>query len=99
MGAMKYWRSSSKVIAAANWNEQWIKMDQWTKKSRCTLHLSIASWLREHFKLDSIAAAHSLAVDPSFSDHIWSLEAMTIDKRVLLPSYEISAKEIEDYIK
>jgi len=38
-------------------------------------------------------------VDPFFSDHIWSLEAMTIEKLVLIPIYEMSAKEIEGYIK
>ena len=38
-------------------------------------------------------------MDPSFSDHIWSLEAMTTDKRILIPIYEMSAKEIEGYIK
>jgi len=38
-------------------------------------------------------------VDSSFSDHIWSLEAMAIDKRVLMPIYEMSAKEIEGYVK
>ena len=37
-------------------------------------------------------------MDPSFSDHIWSLEVAT-DKRVLIPIYEMSAKEIEGYIK
>ena len=52
-----------------------------------------------NFKLGSIAAAQSLTVDPSFLDHIWSLEAMTIDKQVLIPIYEMSAKEIEGYIK
>jgi len=49
------------------------------------------------FQTCSIAAAQSLIVDPSFSDHIWSLEAMSIDKRVLIPIYEMSAKEIEGY--
>ena len=38
-------------------------------------------------------------MDPSFSDHIWSLEAMTTDKRILIPIYEMSAKEIKGYIK
>ena len=38
-------------------------------------------------------------MDSSFSDHIWSSEAMTIDKLVLVPIYEMSAKEIEGYIK
>ena len=69
------------------------------KKGGRTLHWSITSWLREHFKLGSIAVAQSLTVEASFSDHIWLLEAMTIDKRVLIPIYEISAKEIEGYIK
>jgi len=40
------------------------------KKGGRTLHYSITSWLREHFKLGSIAAVQSLTVDPSFSDHI-----------------------------
>jgi len=69
------------------------------KKGGRTLHWSITSWLREHFKLGSIAVAQSLTVEASFSDHIWLLEAMTIDKRVLIPIYEMSAKEIEGYIK
>ena len=64
-----------------------------------TFHWSITTCLWEHFKLVSIAVAQSLAVDPSFSDHIWSLEATTINKRVLIPIYEMSAKEIEGYIK
>ena len=68
---------------------------QWGKKGGRTLHWSITSWLREHFKLGSIAVAQSHTVEPSFSDHIWSLEAMTTDKRVLIPIYEMSAKEIE----
>jgi len=38
-------------------------------------------------------------VDPSFSDYIWSLEAMTTDKWVLIPIYEMLAKETEGYIK
>ena len=38
-------------------------------------------------------------MDPFFSDHIWSLKAMTTDKRVLIPIYEMSAKEIKGYIK
>ena len=62
-------------------------------------HWSITSWLREHFKLGSIAAAQSLTVDPSFSDYIWSFKAMTTDKRVLIFIFEMSAKEIEKYIK
>jgi len=51
------------------------------------------------FQLGSIAAAESLIVDPSFSNHIWSLDAMTTDERVLIPIYEMSAKKIERYIK
>ena len=89
---LKHWYSSSEVIA--NWNQQWVKTDEWEKKGGCTLHWSITSWLREHFKLGSIAIVQSLPVDPSFSDHIWSLEAMTTDKRILIPIYEMSAKEI-----
>jgi len=102
---LKHWYSSSEVIAnwneqwVKNWNEQWVKTDEWEKKGGHTLHWSITSWLREHFKLGSIAAVRSLTVDPSFSDHTWSLEAMTIDKRVQNPIYEMSAKEIEGYIK
>jgi len=38
-------------------------------------------------------------VDPSFLDYIWSLESMTTDIQVLIPIYEMSAKEIEEYIK
>ena len=94
MGAFK-----TLVFVLANWNQQWVKTDEWEKKGGRTLHWSIPSWLREHFKLGSIAVAQSLTVDPSFSDLIWSLEAMTIDKRVLIPIYEMSAKEIEGYIK
>ena len=97
MGALKHWYSSSEVIA--NWNHQWVKTEEWGKKGGRTLHWSITSCLREHFKLGSIAAAQSLTVDPSFLDYIWSLEAMTTDKRVLIPIYEMSAKEIERYIK
>jgi len=88
---------SSEVIT--NWNQQWVKTDEWEKKDGRTLHWLIKSWLREHFKLGSIAVTQSLTVDPSFSDHIWLLEAMTTDKRILIPIYEMSAKEIEGYIK
>ena len=94
---LNHWYSSSEVIA--NWNEHWVKTDEWEKKDGRTLHWSITSWLQEHFKLGSIAAAQSLTVDPSFSDHIWSLGAMTIDKQVLIPIYEMSAKAIKGYIK
>jgi len=52
---LKHLYSSSEVIA--NWNEQWVKTDEWEKKGGRTLHWSITSWLREHFKLGSIAAA------------------------------------------
>ena len=69
------------------------------KKGGRTLHWSITSWLREYFKLGSIAVVQSLTVDLSFSDHIWLLEAITLDKQVLIPIYEMSAKEIEGYIK
>ena len=92
---LKFWHSFSEVIA--NWNHQWVKTDEWKKKGRCTLHWSITSWLWEHFKLGSIAVAQSLTVDPPFSDYIWSLEAMTTEKCVVI--YEMSAKEIEGYIK
>jgi len=78
---------------------KWVQTDERGKKGEHTLHWSITPWLREHLKLGSIAAAQSLTVDPSFSDHIWSLEAMTIDKRVLIPIYEMSVKEIEAYIR
>ena len=94
---LKHWYLSSEVIA--NWNQQWVKTNEWEKKGGRTLHWSITSWLREHFKLGSIAVTQSLTVDPSFSDHIWSLEAMTTDKRILIPIYEMSAKEIKGYIK
>jgi len=92
---LKHWYSSSEVIA--NWNEQWVQTDEWDKKGGHTLHWSITSWLR--FKLGSIAVTQSLTVDASFSDHIWSLEAMIIDKRGLIPIYEMLAKEVEGYIK
>ena len=52
-----------------------------------------------HTRTHSNVVAQSLTADPSFSDHIWSLEAMKIEKRVLIPIYEMSAKEIEGYIK
>jgi len=39
------------------------------------------------------------AVDPSFSDYIWSPDTMTTSKKVVIPIYEMSAKEIEGYIK
>jgi len=94
---LKHWYSSSEVIV--NWNQQWVQTDKLEKKGGRTLHWLTSSRLREHFKLVSIAAAQSLTVDPSYSDHICSLEAMTIDKRVLIPIYEMSAKEIEGYIK
>jgi len=94
---LKQWHSSSEVIA--NWNHQWVETDEWGKKGGRTLHWLTPSWLREHFKLVSIAAAQSLTVDPSFSDYIWSLEAMTTDKWVLIPIYEMLAKETEGYIK
>ena len=68
------------------------------KKGLTHTSLVVTPWLREHFKLDSIAAQF-LTVDPFFSNFIWSLEAMTTDNRVLIPIYEISAKEIEGYIK
>jgi len=99
MGAFKTWYSSSEVIA--NWNQQWVKTDEWGKKGGRTLHWSrsITSWLRENCKLHSIAAAQLLTVDPSFSGFIWSLKAMTSDKRVLIPIYQMLAKEIEGYIK
>jgi len=71
------------------------RMGTFEKKGGRTLCWSITSWLQEHFKLGSIAAAQSLTVDPSFSDYIWSLEAMTTDILVLIPIYEMSAKEIE----
>jgi len=58
---LKHWYSSSEVIA--NWNEQWVKTDEWEKKGGRTLHWLITSWLREHFKLGSITAAQSLTVD------------------------------------
>jgi len=93
---LKHCYSSWEVIA--NWNQQWVKTDEWGKKGGRTLHYSITSWLREHFKLGSIAAAQSLTVDPSFSDHIWSLKAIKIEKLVLISIYEMSAKEIEGYI-
>ena len=32
----KYWHSSSEVIA--NWDQQWVKTDEWGKKSVRTLH-------------------------------------------------------------
>jgi len=38
-------------------------------------------------------------MDPSFSDYIRSLETTTTNKRVLFSIYEMSAKEIEGYIK
>jgi len=69
--------SSSGVIA--KWNQQWVKTDEWGKKGGRTLHWSITSWLRENFNLGSIAVAQSLTVDPSFSDYIWSSEAMTTE--------------------
>jgi len=94
---LKHWYSSSEVIA--NWNQQWVKTDEWEKRGGRKHHWSITSWLREHFKLGSIAASQSLTVDPSFSDYIWSLEAMPTDKRVLIPFYEISAKQIKGFIK
>ena len=59
---LKYMYSSSEVIA--NWNEQWVKTDEWGKKGGRTYHWSIISWLREHFKLGSIAAAQSLLWTP-----------------------------------
>ena len=96
MGALKHWHSYSEVIA--NWNHQWVKTDEWEKEGGRTLHWSITSWLREQFKLGSIAVTQSLTVDSSFSDHIW-LETMTNDKQILIPIYEMSAKEIERYIK
>jgi len=86
----KHWYSSSEVIAG--WKEQQVKTDEWGKKGGRTLHWFITSWLREHFKLGSIPAAQSLTVDPSFSDHIWSFETVTIDKWVLIPIYEMLAK-------
>ena len=52
-----------------------------------------------HRCVQSLTVAQSLTVDPSFSDLIWSFEAMTIYKQVLIPIYEMSAKEIEGYIK
>ena len=60
---LKHWYSSSEVIT--NWNEQWVKTDEWEKKGGSTLHWSITSWLREHFKLGSIAVTQSRTVDPS----------------------------------
>jgi len=92
---LKHWHSSSEVIT--NWNHQWVKTDEWEKKGGRTLHCSISSWLRKHFKLGSIAVAQSLTVDPPFSDYIWSLEAMTTEKWVVI--YEMSAKKIEGYFK
>jgi len=38
---LKHWHSSSEVIA--NWNQQWIKTDEWGEKGGCTLHWSITS--------------------------------------------------------
>jgi len=38
---LKHWYSSSEVIA--NWNEQWVKTDEWGKKDGRTLHRSITS--------------------------------------------------------
>ena len=78
---------------------KWVQTDEREKKGEHTLHWSITPWLREHFKLGSIAAAQSLTVDPFFSAHIWLLEVMTIDKRVPICIYEMSAKEIEGYNK
>ena len=65
---LKHWHFISEVIA--NWNHQWVKTDEWGEKAGRTLHWSITSWLREHFKLGSIAAAQSLTVDLFFSDYI-----------------------------
>ena len=72
--------------------------DEWGKMGGRTLHWSVTSWLREHFKLGSIAAAPSLTVDFSLSGYIWSSETMANDKWVLIHIYEMSAKEIEGYI-
>jgi len=65
---LKHWYSSSEVIT--NWNEQWVKTDEWGGKGGPSLYWSITSWLREHFKLGSIAVVQSLIVDLSFSDQI-----------------------------
>jgi len=58
-----------------------------------------SSSLQEQFKLCSIAAGQSVTVDPSFSDYIWSSEAMTTGRRVLIPTYEMSAKKTIEQIK
>ena len=56
-------------------------------------HLSACEvTIAEYAGLDS-------AVDPSFSDYIWSPDTMTTSKKVVIPIYEMSAKEIEGYIK
>ena len=81
--------------SGANWKQQWVKTDEWEKNGGRT----IVSWPREQFKLGSIAAAQSLTVDPSFLDYICLLKAMKTEKRVLIPIYEMLAKEIEGYIK
>jgi len=94
---LKHWHSSSEVIA--HWNHPWVKTDECGKKGGRTLHWSITALLREHFKLGSISARQSLTVGPSFSDYIWSLEAMTTDKWVLITTYDMSAKEIEGCIE
>jgi len=94
---LKHWHSSSEVIA--HWNHPWVKTDEWGKKGGRTLHSSITALLREQFKLGSIVAAQPLTVGPSFSDYIWLSEARTNDKRVLITTYEMSAKEIEGYIE
>jgi len=40
---LKHWYSSSEASDIANWNEQWVKTDEWGKKGGRTLHWSITS--------------------------------------------------------
>ena len=71
---------SSEVIA--NRNRQWVK----TKKGGRTLSYHFI--VTKKMKLCSINVAHSLTVDPSFTDYIWSSKAMTTDKQVLVPIWQ-----------
>jgi len=62
-------------------------------------HWSITSSLQENFRLYSISATQFVTVDRSFSGYSWSPEAMTTGRRVLIPVYEMSAKETKGFVK